>query len=95
MSDRGCWINQSVAANSFRQQAQDPHIKPLCRVCKGRGYLRWPSSFMHKVSQHSHWSYCWSSGGCWVPIYPCGIPPEEPLSITMTLTMEMRETDGR
>ncbi len=50
---------------------------------------------MHKVNQHSHWSYFWSSGGCWVPIFPCGIPPEEPLSITMTLTKEMRKTDGR
>jgi len=27
MSDRGCWINQSVAVKSFRQQAQDPHVK--------------------------------------------------------------------
>lgn len=53
-----------------------------------------PSMHLQLVSILIGLSCGQSRGGCWVPIIPCGILPEELLSINMNLTRERERQMG-
>lgn len=92
-----CDLIWALQVTGVRQKRGPPVLAPLWdHIGKIKGTFGvWVTIHAPAVSQHSHWLSCAQGrGGCWVPIIPCGILPEELLSITMNLTKERERQMG-